>query len=31
MYAGLVVVMNLGVLNNYGMQWLQSRLMPWQR
>jgi ABC-type nitrate/sulfonate/bicarbonate transport system permease component len=31
MYAGLVVVMLLGVLLTYGLQWLQRRLMPWQR
>jgi ABC-type nitrate/sulfonate/bicarbonate transport system permease component len=31
MYAGLVVVMILGVLLTYGLQWLQRRLMPWQR
>ena len=31
MYAGLVVVMALGVLLTYGLQWLQRRLMPWQR
>jgi ABC-type nitrate/sulfonate/bicarbonate transport system permease component len=31
MYAGLVVVMMLGVALTYGLQWLQRRLMPWQR
>lgn len=31
MYAGLVVVMMLGVLLTYGLQALQRRLMPWQR
>lgn len=31
MYAGLVVVMILGVILTYGLQWLQRRLMPWQR
>jgi NitT/TauT family transport system permease protein len=31
MYAGLVVVMILGVVLTYGLQWLQHRLMPWQR
>jgi ABC-type nitrate/sulfonate/bicarbonate transport system permease component len=31
MYAGLVVVMILGVLLTYGLQWLQRHLMPWQR
>lgn len=31
MYAGLVVVMILGVLLTYGLQWLQGRIMPWQR
>lgn len=31
MYAGLVVVMILGVVLTYGLQWLQQRLMPWQR
>lgn len=31
MYAGLVVVMALGVLLTYGLQALQRRLMPWQR
>ncbi|MEO3999356.1 ABC transporter permease [Mesorhizobium sp. CAU 1732] len=31
MYAGLVVVMMLGVMLTYGLQALQRRLMPWQR
>ncbi|MBD3846507.1 ABC transporter permease [Bosea sp. SSUT16] len=31
MYAGLVVVMILGVLLTYALQWLQRRLMPWQQ
>jgi ABC-type nitrate/sulfonate/bicarbonate transport system permease component len=31
MYAGLLVVMALGVLLTYGLQLLQRRLMPWQR
>ena len=31
MYAGLVVVMMLGVLLTYGLQALQRRLMPWQQ
>ena len=31
MYAGLVVVMMLGVVLTYGLQALQRRLMPWQR
>jgi ABC-type nitrate/sulfonate/bicarbonate transport system permease component len=31
MYAGLVVVMMLGVLLTYGLQALQRRLMPWER
>jgi NitT/TauT family transport system permease protein len=31
MYAGLVVVMILGVILTYGLQWLQRRLMPWER
>jgi ABC-type nitrate/sulfonate/bicarbonate transport system permease component len=31
MYAGLVVVMILGVLLTYGLQALQRWLMPWQR
>jgi NitT/TauT family transport system permease protein len=31
MYAGLVVVMILGIVLTYGLQALQRRLMPWQR
>ncbi len=31
MYAGLVVVMLLGVVLTYGLQWLQKRMIPWQR
>lgn len=31
MYAGLLVVMALGVLLTYGLHLLQRRLMPWQR
>jgi ABC-type nitrate/sulfonate/bicarbonate transport system permease component len=31
MYAGLLVVMLLGVLLTYLLLWLQRRLMPWQR
>jgi NitT/TauT family transport system permease protein len=31
MYAGLIVIMALGILLTYGLQVLQRRLMPWQR
>jgi ABC-type nitrate/sulfonate/bicarbonate transport system permease component len=31
MYAGLVVVMLLGILLTYLLQWVQRRVMPWQR
>ena len=31
MYAGLLVVMLLGILLTYLLQWLQRRLMPWHR
>jgi NitT/TauT family transport system permease protein len=31
MYAGLVVVMVLGVCLTYSLQWLQKRLMPWAK
>lgn len=31
MYAGLLVIMLLGVLLTYLLQWLERRLMPWQR
>lgn len=30
MYAGLVVVMALGVLLTHGLQWLERRVMPWR-
>lgn len=30
MYAGLVVVMLLGVLLTYGLQWVEKRVMPWE-
>ncbi len=30
MYAGLVVVMLLGVLLTYGLQWIERRVMPWE-
>lgn len=30
MYAGLVVVMVLGVLLTYGLQWVEKRVMPWE-
>lgn len=30
MYAGLLVVMLLGILLTYALQWLQRRAMPWQ-
>jgi ABC-type nitrate/sulfonate/bicarbonate transport system permease component len=30
MYAGLLVVMLLGVLLTYGLQWLERRAMPWR-
>ncbi len=30
MYAGLIVVMFLGVLLTYGLQWLEKRIMPWR-
>jgi NitT/TauT family transport system permease protein len=30
MYAGLLVVMMLGILLTYALQWLQRRAMPWQ-
>jgi ABC-type nitrate/sulfonate/bicarbonate transport system permease component len=30
MYAGLVVVMALGILLTYGLQWFERRLMPWR-
>ncbi|GAB4562373.1 MAG: ABC transporter permease [Anaerolineae bacterium] len=31
MYAGLLVVMALGILLTSGLQWLERRLMPWHR
>lgn len=31
MYAGLVVVMILGILLTYLLQWIERRVMPWQR
>jgi len=31
MYAGLVVVMLLGIVLTYLLQWVQRRVMPWQR
>ena len=31
MYAGLVVVMLLGVLLTYGLQWIERRVMPWEK
>lgn len=31
MYAGLIVVMLLGVLLTYTLQWLQRKMIPWQR
>ena len=31
MYAGLVVVMVLGVLLTYGLQWVEKRAMPWEK
>lgn len=30
MYAGLAVVMALGILLTFGLQWLERRIMPWQ-
>jgi NitT/TauT family transport system permease protein len=30
MYAGLLVVMVLGVLLTYALQWLQRKVLPWQ-
>ncbi len=30
MYAGLMVVMMLGVFLTYGLQWIERRLMPWR-
>ena len=31
MYAGLFVVMALGVILTYGLQWVERKVMPWQR
>jgi NitT/TauT family transport system permease protein len=31
MYAGLFVVMILGVILTYGLQWVQRKAMPWQQ
>ncbi|MCV0394033.1 MAG: ABC transporter permease [Rhizobiaceae bacterium] len=31
MYAGLAVVMAIGVILTYGLQWMQKKAMPWQR
>jgi ABC-type nitrate/sulfonate/bicarbonate transport system permease component len=31
MYAALVVVMMLGALLSYGLQWVEKRIMPWKR
>jgi len=31
MYAGLIVVMLLGVFLTYGLQWLEKRIMPWRQ
>ena len=31
MYAGLLVVMALGVLLTYGLQWLERKAMPWRK
>lgn len=31
MYAGLIVVMILGILLTYVLQWVERRVMPWQR
>lgn len=31
MYAGLFVVMLLGMLLTFGLQWVERRIMPWQR
>ena len=30
MYAGLFVIMLLGVMLTYGLQWLEKRIMPWR-
>jgi NitT/TauT family transport system permease protein len=31
MYAGLIVVMLLGVLLTYALQWVERKVMPWQQ
>ncbi|MEZ4679400.1 MAG: ABC transporter permease [Caldilineaceae bacterium] len=31
MYAGLLVVMLLGVLLTFGLQWVEKRVMPWEK
>jgi len=31
MYAALIVVMLLGALLSYGLQWIEKRIMPWKR
>ncbi len=31
MYAGLITVMALGALLTYGLQWLEAKVMPWQK
>ncbi len=31
MYAALIIVMALGVLLSYGLQWAERRIMPWKR
>ncbi|MCG8349821.1 MAG: ABC transporter permease [Chloroflexales bacterium] len=31
MYAGLFVIMLLGILLTYGLQWIEKRIMPWQQ
>jgi ABC-type nitrate/sulfonate/bicarbonate transport system permease component len=31
MYAGLFVVMLMGIVLTYGLQWLEKRLMPWRK
>ena len=30
MYAGLFVVMMLGVLLTFGLQWIERKIMPWE-
>ena len=31
MYAALVVIMVLGAVLNYGLQWVERHVMPWRR